>query len=360
MNNKLRFIQIGTGGFGDYWCKYVLPHLTKELQTAEIVAAVDVNPQAHLNAINALGLPEERCYTDARQAFESHPADFAIIVVPPAYHEQMVDLALEFDCHILSEKPIADTMAASCRIYKKVTAAGKKMAVTMSHRFDQDKQTLERLIKSRQYGDLNYLVSRFTCECRHYPAWGAFRYRIPDPLLIEGTVHHFDILRALSGSNAKTVYAVSWNPSWSEFEGDSTAMVTVEMENGVKAFYEGAKANATTLNGWTQEYFRAECESATLELSGREITARSHLGFPHADLAKIPLLNRRAWMNAWLAEQFVDWVQGGERPANHLEDNMQCTALLFAAIESAHTGKPVDVQLFLQEHMDAMQRPANR
>lgn len=28
----------------------------------------------------------------------------------------------------------------------------------------------------------------------------------------------------------------------------------------------------------------------------------------------------------------------------------QCTALLFAAIESAHTGQPVDVQEFLARH----------
>src|SRR6185436_7332833 len=33
-----------------------------------------------------------------------------------------------------------------------------------------------------------------------------------DKLLIEGGVHHFDILRSLSGSNAKSVYTLGWNP----------------------------------------------------------------------------------------------------------------------------------------------------
>ena len=61
-------------------------------------------------------------------------------------------------------------------------------------------------------------------------------------------------------------------------------------------------------------------------------------------------------MNAWLAEQFVDWLVGGPAPQNTLEDNMQCTALLFAAIKSAHSGQPVDVQAFLQEHLARVDR----
>jgi predicted dehydrogenase len=84
--------------------------------------------------------------------------------------------------------------------------------------------------------------------CRAFPAWGAFRYKIADPLLVEGTVHHFDIMRSLAGANAKTVYAKTWNPSWSEFQGDSQGLITLEMENGVKVFYEGGKSNAAQLN----------------------------------------------------------------------------------------------------------------
>jgi len=33
------------------------------------------------------------------------------------------------------------------------------------------------------------------------------------------------------------------------------------------------------------------------------------------------------------------------------EDNIKCAALLFAAIESAHSSVPVNVQDFLEKHM---------
>lgn len=348
----LRYIQVGTGGFGAYWCRSFLPRLT-ELGKAVPVAAVDISPDALKNAQEHLGVLPERCYTDLSRALDENPADFLTIVVPPAYHESVVDAALIHNLHILSEKPIADTMEGCCRIYRKVKAAGKKMAVTMSHRFDQDKQSLEAAIKSGDYGPLNYIVHRFTHNCRRFGSWGKFRHEMADPLLVEGTVHHFDILRALSDADAQTVYTQSWNPPWGEYAGDSTAFVTIQMTNGVHCLYEGAKANATTMNGWGNDYLRAECEHGTLELDRRKLRVLREGAGGALAVEDLPLLEQPVWINAWLAEMFCDWLRGGPTPPNHLGDNIQCAALLFAAVESAHTGQPVEVQAFLQKHLQA-------
>jgi len=352
-SNPLRYIIVGTGGFGAYWTSTVLPRLA-ELGKAVPVAAADISPKALENARRHLNLPEARCYTEVARAFDENPADFAIIVVPPAHHESVVDTALAHDLHILSEKPIADTMEGACRVYAKVKAAGRKMAVTMSHRFDQDKQTLERRIRSGEYGRLDYVIGRNTWTCRKRGTWGAFRYDIADPLLVEGTVHHFDIMRALTGSDAETVYVRTWNPPWSEFRGDCQALVFVEMKNGVKVFYEGAKANASQMNGWTQDYWRAECEDATLELDQRKLRVLKGALSEDVGVQEIPLESQPVWMNPWLAEMFCDWVSGGEAPPNRLDDNIQCAALLFAAVESAHTGKVIDVQAYLRENLQAV------
>lgn len=356
MSGKKRFIQVGLGGWGSAWVNGFVPRLIDELDVLKAAAVVDVNPDTFGAAMQRYHLPAEKCYTDASRAFDENPADFAIIVTPPAFHEDIVDLALAHDMDILSEKPIADTMEGCCRIYRKVTSAGKKMAVTMSHRFDQDKQTLEREIKSGSYGAVNYIVCRFTHNCRKFGSWGDFRHRMADPLIIEGSVHHFDILRALAGSDAKSVYTVSWNPEWGEFGGDSTALVTIEMMNGVKAFYEGAKANASTMNPWTNEYFRVECCDGTLELDRRWLRVLRSEAWEKPLQQDIRMLEQPVWMNAWLAELFVDWINGGPAPVNTLEDNIQCAALTFAAVESAHTGCTVDVQDYLRRKMGAVGR----
>ncbi len=352
MSEPLRYILVGAGGFGGYWCHNVLPRLAT-LGKARCVAVADIDAGALERARPLLDLPADRCYTKAAQAADENEADFLIIVVPPAHHEEVVDLALARGLHILSEKPIADTMEGCTRIYRKVTAAGRKMAVTMSHRFDQDKQSLEAAIRGGQYGRLNYIVHRFTHNCREFGSWGEFRHRMPDPLLIEGTVHHFDILRALAGSDAAMVYARTWNPPWGEYAGDSTGLVTVEMLNGVRCFYEGAKANASTINGWTNDYIRAECEHGTLELDRRWLRVLRGGGWERPLAEDLPLLKQDAWMNPWLAELFCDWLAGGPPPPNTLENNIQCAALLFAAVESAHSGQPVDVQAYLRRHLEA-------
>jgi predicted dehydrogenase len=350
MKKPLRYIQIGTGRWGAQWCSRFLPRLA-EMGKAVAVAAVDVVPENLRNAQEHLKLPAERCYVNAEKAFAEHEADFAVIVVPPAFHERMIDLALANDMDILCEKPIADSMAGCCRVYRKVKASGRKMAVTMSHRFDQDKQTLQREIHSGKHGALNYVVGRNTWNCRKTGTWGKFRHEMADPLLIEGTVHHFDILRALTGANASTVYAATWNPTWGEYAGDSNGMVTMVMENGVKALYEGNKTSATQLNGWTSDYFRAECAQGTLELDNRRLRVMSDLSGERVTIDK-PLAEQAVWMNAWLAEMFCDWVVGErvDHPT-HLDDNLQCAALLFAAVESAHKGEVVRVQEFLARHL---------
>ena len=347
-----RMIQVGTGGRGRSWCQGILPANIAD-GLIEVVAAVDTNPEALANARGFLGLPPEKCYTDLQRAFAENDADFCSIVVPPAFHEEVVDAALAHDMHVLSEKPIADTLAASCRIAEKVRRAGRKMGVTMSHRFAQSKRTLHETLRSGGCGAIDYLVLRFTCDTREHGDWGVFRYEMEDPLLIEGAVHHLDILADMGGADCRTIYAQTWNPPWSAYRGDSQALVTMQLENGVRAIYEGAKTNAVGLNGWGREYLRAECERATLimdhggiERFDHEGEARS-VGVRHGEGEAVPLLEQRKWSDAWLVEKFVRWLDGGEPMETHVEANLQSVAMVFAAIESCRTGGPVEVQPFL-------------
>lgn len=84
-----RFIQVGTGGFGRYWCRRIIPSIA---DVAVPVAAVDVNAEALQNAEFA-GIPEEYRYTDIREALKKHKADFIVLVIPPQFREAYIDLA---------------------------------------------------------------------------------------------------------------------------------------------------------------------------------------------------------------------------------------------------------------------------
>lgn len=357
-----KMIVVGIGAMGRAWCDHMLPPNIQD-GLIEVVAAVDLNPEAVLYAKHALGLRADQCYTDLHQAFAEVKADCCAVITTPDSHEQVVDLALAHDLHILSEKPIADTLDASIRIAHKVKAAGKKMGVTMSHRFDQDKTTLRHLLRTGRFGALDYLVCRFTCDCRQFGAWGRFRHEIPDPLMVEGAVHHLDILADLAGAACDTLYAQTWTPPWGEFAGDAQGLVLMHFENGTRALYEGAKTNAVSLNSWGNEYIRAECAGGTLIMGNRQIEAFAYDASQKNRRVRagagerVALLEQPKWANAWLIEQFVRWLDGGEAMATNVEDNLQSVALIFAAIESSRTGQPIRVQQFLQQHLMAAMTP---
>lgn len=348
-----KMILVGTGGQGRHWCeKFIPPNVTDGL--VEVVAAVDINPVALQNARDFLGLRADQLYTDVDRAFSEHPAQFVGIVTPPAFHERIVDLALDHDMHILSEKPIAATLEASIRVANKVASAGKKMGITMSHRFDQDKTTLRREVKSGQYGELDYLVCRVTCDNRKFASWGRYRHEMLDPLMIEAAGHRFDMLTDLAGAPADTLYAQTWNPRWGEYAGDSQGMAIFRYENGVRAIYESAKTNAVALNPPGREYLRAECEGGTIVLSNRRIqrftydSTRQNRHVNEGEGEPVPLIEQGKWSNAWLIDKFVRWLDGGEPMETNVWDNLHAVAMTWAAIQSSRTGAPVHMREFME------------
>jgi len=351
-----RFIHIGTGGWGSAWCFGFLPRLVQSGRL-EPAAAVDIVSKNLRNAVKGYGIGRDRCFTEAAKAFEKAQADFVILATPPDQREQYVQMAAERGMDILCEKPVADTMEACVRIHEMVKRAGVKMGVTMSHRFGQDQQSLQRLVHSGELGPISSVVGRFT-DCRgRSGGYGEALTRIPDVMLIHASVHHFDIFRALARSNAARVYARSWTPPGVEYEGDTSAFAIFEMENGVVCQYEGALTNAATLNDWEHEYFRAECDRGTAIVDNRQLTVWRGGENRKWEVERVALMERPTWMNEWLIEQFLDWREGGAPMETSIDDNMQCLALTFAAVESAHTGKAVEVQEYLRHHMGGGHAP---
>ncbi|TCU31332.1 Gfo/Idh/MocA family protein [Rhizobium azibense] len=348
-----KVLHVGAGGFGEDWCHRFLPPNVAD-GTIEVVGLVDIDATALEKSRQHLGLKVDQCFTSAEKAFQMVDADFCTIVIPPALHEWVVDLALARNMHILSEKPIADTMEASVRIADKVRAAGLKMGVTMSHRFDQDKSTLRALVSGDALGRINTVSCRFAGDFRVYDSWGRFRHEMDHPMLIEGAVHHLDIVANLAGAPCTSIYARTWKPDWAQYKGDTDVIVVMDFANGAHGVYEGSSAQATGLNDWAKEYLRVEAASGTAILDHREIEVfhrhqkRARQTSRQGTGQQVSLLSGMKWANSLLIEQFCHWLDGGPSMATNVEDNLQSVALVFSAIESARLGEPVKVQEFIQ------------
>jgi predicted dehydrogenase len=350
-----KVLHVGVGTFGRRWCTEFLAANIAD-GTIEVVAIADIDEKALAFGRKALGLPAEVCYTDPKAAFAAHRADFCTIVVPPNFHEAVVDLAIAHGLDILCEKPISDTMAGSLRIARKVREARRRMAVTMSHRFDQDKTTLRQIVRSGKLGKVNSVSCRYAADLREFMAWGAlFRHTMQDPLMIEGAVHHLDLVADLAGAPCETIYASTWKPDWAHYQGDTDGVVLLTFANGARGVYEGSSSSAVGLNDWTREYVRVDCELGTAILNSREIEI-----FSRADLVRqrcregqgqrIQLITQPKWLNTWLIEKFCHWLDGGPEMETNVEANVQASALIFAGIESKRAGQAIRIPDYIRSH----------
>jgi len=259
-----RMLMVGAGGMAGNWLRRFLPVFGERLQ---IAALVDVNRQVLDSAADFLGLPAHRRFTDMAAAFAQVEADCCGIAIPPRYHRDAAVLAAEHGLHILSEKPIADRWEDCLAIVRVVRTAGVKMEVIQNYRYTPRIATFKQVLTDGRLGKLHYLLGRFAADYRRPNSWGApFRHEMEHALLIEGSIHHFDQLRNLSGADCATMAGWEWNPGVSSFRGECLGMYVAQMTNAVRAAYEGNGAAAGWQNTWHGEYYRAECEGGAVVL----------------------------------------------------------------------------------------------
>src|SRR4051812_16147358 len=96
---KLKGAILGFGNIAElgHWPTY------SNSAEAEIVAVMDPSSKRQ-KAAKALGL---RVYATPEDLFQKEKLDFVDICTPPSLHAELVLEALENQCHVLCEKPLA-------------------------------------------------------------------------------------------------------------------------------------------------------------------------------------------------------------------------------------------------------------
>ncbi len=345
---KKRCLMIGAGGMARAWIRNFLPAFSDRLY---VVGLVDIDQDVLDDQADFLALPAEARFTDYKRAFTRTDADFCIIVTPPWVHRGPVEAACRAGMHILMEKPIADSWKDVRAIYRAVQRAKVKCTVTQNYRYSPNMYTFRQVLRSGRLGQFNYLMGRFLADYRRFASWGAFRHEIPHSLLIEGGVHHLDMLRNLAYSHCVQISGYEWNRPWSSFKGESNASYVMKMANGVVAHYEGTCSGAGQQNSWHREYYRAECEKGEVVVDSDgivRITTR-HKTTGAITTTDVPAEKTDFVGHSFVIDAHLNWLSGGPRPETALQDNIYSNATMFAAIEASTKGKTVDVEALVRQ-----------
>jgi predicted dehydrogenase len=336
-------LMMGASGMAGRWIQW----LTEELgDRVEIVGLVEVNEEVLAEQGAKLGLRADQLFTDGMEACAKVQADFCGIATPPQFHSALAIAALDAGMPVICEKPIASTLEEAKAIAAKAKETGLPCAIIQNYRYEPNKQEVVRIRDEKRLGRLQHIVGRYACDYREHGSWGkAWRHDMDFGLLFEGSVHHFDMMRFLSGGDCEAFQGFGWNPEWSSFKHFSSGFYLMRMDNGVHAAYEGNSSAAGITSCWHKEYYRLEFEGGTVEIGAGDEVRITRVG-QELEVYQAPALEHTG--HEYQLQEFVDWLQGGPASATRIEDNLQSFALVIAAMETTEDGSPKRIADYLE------------
>jgi predicted dehydrogenase len=317
VSEPLRAVLAGAGALGPYWARELL-----ESPDTELAGWVDLDPGRVRAAAAELGASVPAGEALEPMLREQRP-DFVVNVTPPTAHHAVALAAFEHGAHVLSEKPLATSMAEAHEMIAAAERAERLLMVSQNRRYMPELEDFREQVAA--LGPL----SSITCEFHrnHRDAAAEFLFAFPQPLLLDMAIHLFDAARAITGADPLTVYCDSYSPPWSWYDGPAAAAAVFRMTGDLRFSFVGnwaAPRNETSWTGW----WRAIGEGGIATWDGEDPPDRDPTRFRGLEAA--------------LAD-FVAALRTGSVPHGECHDNVRSLAMCHAAVESAARGAPVSV-----------------
>jgi predicted dehydrogenase len=339
---ELRAAIVGCGAMSRAW-----------LQAAAKIPDLRIVGLADLDVERAKGRAAEFSLEDVVIASDvhalvarSHPDILFDIVVPSARHD-VVSAALAAGCHVLSEKPMAETLTDARDLVQRAKTAGRIHAVVQNRRYLVGVRRIARALSSGAIGAITSVHADFFLA----PHFGGFREEMDHVLLLDMAIHGFDALRCMTGLTASGVYCREWSPPHSWYRQGSSAVAIFELENGAVFVYRGSWCAVGLPTPWECAW-RFVGAKGSLTWDGADqirievlgTGERNGLFDPTAPVKPPPLAPEdRIDGHFGVLSDFVTAVRSGIEPETVGRDNIRSLAMVFGAIESANTGQRVDI-----------------
>lgn len=345
----LKIIHVGLGGWGGDWARRAIPPVT----AVEVAAIVDPD-QETLHAVRAeMGLPEQRAFPSLTDALVAVEADAVVITAPAVTHAPLALEALASGKHVLVEKPFATSPQEADRVVRRADELGLVLQVSQNYRNYPAPKAAQRLLAEGAIGELAGINIDFRQWDNDNPFETHPHYRFPHPLLHDMAIHHFDLLRKVTGKEAVRVYAKVSDPSFSKYVEEASAVVTIEMTDDLVVSYRGSWLSRGEPTPWAGAW-RITGEDGELLFTSRggggpeadpiaqdRVTLRRPGGRAEpVELGRQDLYGRAAGL-----EIFADAIATGTVPETTGAANLGSLALVEAATRSAASGQVEEVRI---------------
>jgi len=283
--------------------------------------------------------------TDLTSVLKRTRPDALFNCTVPEAHLPVTLTALEHGCHVLGEKPLADSMENAQRMVEAAQKAGKIFAVIQNRRYDPRIRRLRHFLASGAIG----LLTTLNCDFYIGAHFGGFRERMEHVLLLDMAIHTFDQARFISGTDPISAYCKEWNPAGSWYDHAASAVAVFQMSGGLVYTYRGSWCaeglNTTWESDWRIVGVKGSVKWDGADVFQAQVVAKTG-GFSSemADVEMPPFdAGSKVGSHASNIREFVRCVQTGEIPETVASDNIKSLAMVFGAIQSAKLGKEVKI-----------------
>jgi predicted dehydrogenase len=339
----MNIVLVGCGAMSKVW-------LDAARQTARvnIVGLVDLDADRARARARECDLAGVAIGTNLDAMLEQTRPQAVFDVVVPAARRDVALSAFAHHCHLLTEKPLADSLGNARAIIAAARDANRVHAVVQNRRYVPNIRRIRRFLDSGAIGRPTSIHADFFLA----PHFGGFREEMRHVLLIDMAIHTFDAARYMANGEPKRVYCQEWEPPNSWYRHGSSAAATFEFANGILFTYRGS---------WCADGFRTSWESAwrivgehgSLVWDGFE-ELKAEVVRPVRDglvdcvePITVPSLNPsdRIGGHLGVVQDFIWAIENGTEPETRGSDNVKSLAMAFSAAESAETGRRIEIAM---------------
>jgi predicted dehydrogenase len=342
VTHPLRLVQVGLGDWGRDWAWRINP----AVEEIEVVGYVDSDPQALPRLDQKLPVPMDRRFTSLAAAVEATRPEAVLVTTTLAGHEPVTRDALERGLHVLVEKPFTDRFDCAQELVDLAAARNLSLMVSQNYRHFPASRMAASLASDGSLGDLYAIAIDFRRNDASPPKPRRRHHSDIEPLLLDMSIHHFDLLRMILRREPEAIRCDAQSPPWSGFAGAPAAVAAIRFA-GVEVSYRGSWVSAGPLTHWAGDW-RMEFERGQIAWTSRgdrgvlhdRVVLRPRGGRPRV----VPLPPMDRVDRAGTLTEFATALREGREPETSGRDNLNTLAFTLGAIASSHQGgEPVRI-----------------
>ncbi len=331
-------IRIGVIGLGRIGKVHIRSICTR-INTAKVVAVSDCCLNDEMKAfVKEFGI--DNVGTDYKDILNNPEVDAVMICSSTDTHSSIGVEAIMAGKHVFCEKPVDHSLEKIQNVKDALKKNPVKFQVGFNRRYDHNFRAVREAVEAGKVGDVH--ITKITSRDPNPPS--AEYAAVSGGMLLDMTIHDFDMVRYLTGAEPVKIYvepAVLVDKAIGEAGDIDTAIITMQMSDGSIAVIDNSRK---AVYGYDQ---RAEVFGSNgMAASKNDTLSTCIISSDNGIIEEKPLyffLERYMDSFAKEVEEFVDAIENDKPVKTDIEDGLRAVVLALAGNKSIKEKRAVEI-----------------